>query len=405
MDNLLVVVGAVINAQDVATKKIGNTITIKKTTIKSTIMNKTIYKRDSKGKLRFLHVFTEGAKLIQESGLHGTTSPTVHVSISTAKNVGKTNETTPEQQAELDGDNKIAAKLRSGYSESIEAINQNSTILPMLAKDYKKEKSKINWGTAVLVQPKLDGQRCIAVLDPSADKVVLWSRTGKEITTCQHIVDDLEELREDLLNTMVLDGELYAHELTFQENMKLIKKYRPNETEQIKYHVYDLVYDDLDFYDRYAVWKREYVIRDYEHTENVPTFQISTENELLRLHAQFLEQGYEGTIVRHGDAGYKQKSRSSNLLKYKDFIDAQHIIVNVIPSEKRPEHGVVVCALTESGDTPTFKANPKMSHAQREELLTNKQNYIGQWAEIRYFERTDDGLPRFPVFVGVRNDK
>ena len=47
----------------------------------------------------------------------------------------------------------------------------------------------------------------------------------------------------------------------------------------------------------------------------------------------------------------------------------------------------------------------KYSHEEREDFLTNKKKYIGKPAEIRFFEYTDAGIPRFPVMVGIRLDK
>ena len=46
-----------------------------------------------------------------------------------------------------------------------------------------------------------------------------------------------------------------------------------------------------------------------------------------------------------------------------------------------------------------------MSHQEKEEMLSNKDEYIGKTAEIRYFEESEDGIPRFPVMVGIRLDK
>ena len=46
----------------------------------------------------------------------------------------------------------------------------------------------------------------------------------------------------------------------------------------------------------------------------------------------------------------------------------------------------------------------KFSHVEREGILKNKTHFIGHYAEIRFFEYTDDGLPRFPVCVGFRLD-
>jgi hypothetical protein len=47
----------------------------------------------------------------------------------------------------------------------------------------------------------------------------------------------------------------------------------------------------------------------------------------------------------------------------------------------------------------------KFSHDEREEFLANKINYIDKISEVRFFEYSDTGVPRFPVCVGFRLDK
>lgn len=134
----------------------------------------------------------------------------------------------------------------------------------------------------------------------------------------------------------------------------------------------------------------------------VETIKINSEEEVKNYHAKFLSEGYEGTMVRWGNEGYKVNGRSSNLLKFKDFKDESYEVIDVLPSVKNPEQGVVQCKNTK-GDT--FGCGMKFSHSQREEILFNKSDYIGKMAEVRFFEYTDDGLPRFPVCVGFRLDK
>ena len=99
--------------------------------------------------------------------------------------------------------------------------------MPMLAKPYRKEAHKIDW-TDAFVQPKLDGMRC---LDTVGGKL---SRKNTPIDTMDHIV-----VVRPSGGTIAVDGELYAHGLSFQENMKLIKKLRP-ESKEVKLHVYDV---------------------------------------------------------------------------------------------------------------------------------------------------------------------
>jgi len=138
------------------------------------------------------------------------------------------------------------------------------------------------------------------------------------------------------------------------------------------------------------------------HIEIVPTYFVQSKAEIDVFHQQFIAAGYEGTMVRHSEEGYAVNKRSSQLLKYKDFLDEVYTVNEIWPSESRPEQGVVEC-VTSKGIT--FTCGMKFSHADREEILINKENYIGKKAEIRFFEYTDGGIPRFPVCVGFRLDK
>lgn len=354
-----------------------------------------IYKKDSSGKIRYLQISNVDNTVVQESGVVGTDNPVVNVSVCEAKNVGKSNATTPEGQAYLEAQAKLTEKMRLGYFNTIEEAQEKGGqdfLLPMLAKDFKKEKGKIKF--PCYVQPKLDGMRALGSVDN------LISRTGKVIDTLSHL--DLSDLDGD-----ILDGELYVHGISFQENMKLIKKYRPGLTEQVKYHVYDLVLD-LPFSERYQLL--QLLVLDNPGIQVVTTILVNNIEEIEHHHEQFISLGYEGTIIRHSDEGYQVNKRSSQLLKYKDFLDETYEIVNVVPSESRPEQGVIVCSknMEQAGENVwvhRFNCGMKFSHAEREEILTNKQEYIGKMAEVRFFEYTDGGLPRFPVCVGVRLDK
>ena len=51
----------------------------------------------------------------------------------------------------------------------------------------------------------------------------------------------------------------------------------------------------------------------------------------------------------------------------------------------------------------SFSCGMKFPHEAREEILRNKHMYIGQIAEVRFFEFTDGGLPRFPICYGFRS--
>lgn len=366
---------------------------------------KELFKKDSKGKIRVWKIWTDGALLKQAAGiLDG--KLVENEKECKGKNIGKKNETHPVIQASLEMQSKIMEKLDEGYFFTQREAEETLVILPMLAKSYEDEERKINWDRKVFIQPKLDGMRCLAYKNAAGD-VVLKSRDGKMIENMDHIKRGLENLKQDV----ILDGELYCHGLSFQDNMKLIKKYRENESEQIQYHVYDVV-SPKSFEERFFITDlTEHFVK---YPVNAPFVKVQTElvvngNAVKNKHIAFLELGYEGTIIRHGEMGYQIDSRSSYLLKNKDFQDITCTIIDVEPAEQRPEWGVPVLEYKVqkmSGISQcTFRAGARLSHEERKELLENKEYYIGKTAEIRFFEWTDDGVPRFPVYCGLRLDK
>jgi len=364
-------------------------------------MSTTIYKKDSKGLIRVHILWTDGNVMHQKYGLlHGT--QVSNETICSGKNIGRSNETNGEQQAKMLVDAKLKLKLREGYFNTIAEANGEEVVLPMLAHSFKGHSLKVKFSEGkTFAQPKLDGMRCFAIIANGSVKLI--SRGGKEIDTVPHIVEALEELQ---FEDCIIDGELYAHGLNFQENMRLLKKYRPGETEKASFNFYDVVTDD-PFYKR--IDEMIYIvaeIKSYGLTktlQHVHTYPLRDFDHLKTIHAKFLADGYEGTIIRHGETGYELNKRSHNLLKYKDFIDGTYKIIDIVPSEKRPEHGTVLCELHPGG--PRFKAGMKCSHEEREDYLINADDYFGKTAEIRFFEFSEDGIPRFPVFHGIRLDK
>ena len=359
--------------------------------------SKTLYKKDTSGKIRFLIVETFIGTLVQTSGVVGTSSPVTAEKFCPGKNTGKANETSADEQAKKQAEAVIKDKISKGYFFTPEEANTENVVLPMLAKDYKKEAHKINWDKDdVFVQPKFDGMRCLAFIKKGG-QVTLMSRTGKKIDNMEHIERELAFLNKDV----ILDGELYIHGENFQNNMRYIKKYQKGLTEKVCYHVYDTV-SDFSFSGRHEEVK-EMVGPDkrFSYIKTVETEQVYSESEIKAYQVSFTSKLYEGTMVRIAKSSYDVNKRSSELLKYKDFIDLALPILDITPNEYSITQGTPHFEL----DGKRFKAGMKYSHADREEMLANKQNYIGKVAEIRFFEYMEAGTPRFPVMVGIRLDK
>lgn len=342
-----------------------------------------IYKLDTKGKIRELDIYTIEDELFQVSGLLDG-KKVEHSKICKPKNVGKTNETTGSEQAISEMESIITKKLRLGYFKTIDEAEKQEVVKPMLAKSAKDHFDKITW--PCWGQPKLDGMRMLGKEDTKL------SRENKVIETLDHI-------RLDGI-TNFIDGEAYAHGYTFQENMKFIKKYRKGETENVNYHVYDLI-SDKPFKERFEELSNLLDPIIHTNIKLVETIVLNNKKELEEYHDLNLMRGYEGTMIRWGTESYKLNGRSANLLKYKDFKDVALPIIDIVESDRVPGHGIVVIEY----NGHESKTGSKISHEDRKDLLTNKHKYIGKTAEIRYFEETDKGALRFPIFMGIRLDK
>jgi len=359
----------------------------------------TLYHKTKTGAMQQWRIWTEGADICTE---YGQVDGKLQTARKTAigKNVGKKNETSPKEQALLEAKAMHKHRLDRKYSETMKDA-ESEVFLPMLASDFEKRKKKVNY--PLDVQPKLDGVRCMAFWD--GDSVKLMSRNGKQWNCCQHIIDELEQV---LPTDWVLDGELYIHGATFQEITKLVKKLRP-ESVNVQFHVYDVPragYEQTEIGG--STWdnrKMSLLLID-EFVEKcksvvaVRTDFAAHEEDVYELQSEYLEEGYEGAIVREYDGEYRFGYRSNKLLKVKNFMDEEYLIAGFTTGVGRFEGSVVWVCMTEDGQS--FKVVPQGTMEERQETYKNADKHIGDWLKVKFFELTDDNIPRFPVGLGVR---
>jgi DNA ligase-1 len=353
----------------------------------------TLYHKNKNGKMVQWRIWTEGANILTE---YGQVNGKMQTSRKTAigKNTGKVNETSPEEQAEMEAKAMHKHRLERKYSASIEEADKG-IFLPMLATDFEKRKDKIEY--PVDVQPKLDGVRCLAFWE--GDSVKLMSRNGKTWEHCGHIADELETC---LPKGWVVDGELYVHGKTFQEVTSYVKKFR-DETLEVKLHLYDVasIGDGVEY-----VWEErreqlaDFATNEFDAVKFCRCDVAKDEAEVYELQSKYLEDGYEGGIVRLEEGKYVLGYRSNKLLKVKKFLDNEYKVVNYIDGKGRFEGCCIWICVTEAGQE--FKVVSQGTMEERKEMYDNGDDYIGEWLKVKYFEFTDDGIPRFPVGIGFR---
>lgn len=374
----------------------------------------TLYKKTSTGAIQewSIEVFDEfsRAKILTVYGQTGGKIQYATEYITEGKNAGKSNETTYLEQANSEAMAQWKLKKRKGYVEDIEDAKSDkvdlSVILggvsPMLAHKFSEQGHKIKY--PCYVQPKLDGHRCIAVIEDGV--CTLWSRTRKQIFGVPHIEKQLGDLFPNGL--VVLDGELYNHAYKdkFEELTSFIRQTTPKSGhEVVEYWIYDAVLDHEPFKDRTAVLEQVLARTNsvlHRQIVIVGTEEIDEEDDLINWFAHFLALGFEGAMVRNADSLYVNK-RSYDLQKIKEFDDAEFEIVNVVPGKgKMSDKGVFICR-TEAGDE--FKVKMKGELDSLIEVLDNPDRYIGKMLTVKYQGLTNkNGVPRFGVGERLRED-
>jgi DNA ligase-1 len=324
-------------------------------------------------------------------------------------NIGKANETTPSQQAIAEAESRWKKQLDKGYVETEEAAtapatNASGNEMPMLAQPIEKVKpEKVDWANA-FVQPKLDGHRCLS------KNGLMYSRNGKPINL-PHIAEALA-----LLGDVHLDGELYCHGISLQEIGSLIKDPR-EESKVIEYHIYDMVAGD-QFSDRYARAAAILGQTPYQVTHStaqsplklVSTVRVDSLAGAKHLHQQYLEQGYEGSIVRHGSSGYLDGKRNPGLLKIKDMEDHEYEVTGYEEGTPLISGGVTyrvpvwIMKVDQETDR-TFKATAAGTKEEKNEQWEARDSYVGQRNVVRHFGFTPDGIPNLPVSKCWESDK
>ena len=285
-------------------------------------------------------------------------------------------------------------------------------IKPMLA--YKVDKKPVDWSENVYIQPKLDGVRCVIYLDEN-EEIRCFSRTGKEFHNLQHIKDSLHDFfkmeTEFSANTdVVLDGELYNHDLrdNFEKIISLVRKQKPttqdrlDAAELIEFHCYDYIETVMN--QPYGYRASQLVTSDmYSPCIKYVDSKLATSRETANIIHQYnLNDGYEGSILRL-DRPYEQK-RSYNLQKFKDFHDTEATIIGYEEGKGKRE-GTLGKFLMQDDDGNKFGCPPGKGYNYKNlaDILNNIHDYIGKRATFTYFERTQYGSYRHPLFKTVRN--
>lgn len=396
-------------------------------------MNKVFYGKDKKGGFKVWKIMAHEHGHNPESGIivieHGKEGGKMTIK-SEPIHEGKQGRT-PLEQAISEAEGRIKQQIDKGYRENKSELEE-LPLLAMLSGDFTKIGHRIDWENGVHVPDKFDGVRCL-VKCVKGGGITLESRTGQPYDV-PHIVAELATFMQE---GDVLDAEIYLHGYVLQDitsavkrgdtqkkideavrrhlkyiddinceqyiieelaeaiaEAKLIHMIRP----MLELHVFDLP-SDKPWYERLVE------LGDYAAARFIGGFVKLTENplvfseeEMKILHKDAVRRGYEGVMLRNKMGIYESGKRSADLQKYKEFVDAEFEILDVLPAKDDDSVFLVRNDLNDLTFTVTFG-----TMAFREQALKDKEYFIGKYLNVKFQSRYKGTLlPQFPTGQYIR---
>lgn len=283
-----------------------------------------------------------------------------------------------------------------------------TTFKPMLAASVVPALDEINY--PIMASPKLDGIRCVT---PNG---YICSRNMKPIPN-KHVRDTLQALSvTELDGELMVDGDFNSVQSAIMSESGQPKFY---------YNVFDsLIEPKAKFMHRSNIAHAMVDILDSPHVRIVPQVWVDNAEQLAELWQEWLDQGYEGAIVRDPYAPYKNGRSTLKqgwMLKLKKFDDSEAEIVGMeelmhndnaaeigeLGQTKRSSHqdcmtpggtlGSFVCAWKGI----TFNLGTGFTAEQRQQYWDHGTQL--SLAKFKYQGVGPKGKPRFPVFLGFRD--
>jgi DNA ligase-1 len=311
---------------------------------------------------------------------------------------------------------KTVNKVLKGYPD----IPSVPVFECMLAHDSANHESKL--GGTKLLEPKLDGVRCLTVVDHTSRTVTQYTRNGKVLENFKHITDALAQHIDDFGRSYVLDGEVISS--SFQALMKQVHRKDNVEAADARLVLFDII-PLSEFKAGISTMgqrRRSRMLHDFKWLfDSLGCIDLVTQTEvdldtllgkeeLKDYNHQIVADGYEGIMIKEPNALYECK-RTVNWLKMKPFIEVSLAVTAVEEGTGRNLNklGALVCEGLDDGRMIKVNVGSGFDDAAREDTWVNRDAVIGQIVEVRadVVTQNQDGTYslRFPRFLNFRGFK
>ena len=402
--------------------------------------SKTLISKDSKGKIRVVEIFYEGDETTRIYTIYRytgqfegklTTQPKIIVDKGKAtRNI--------HEQVELQFNALVKGYKDKGYIELENEIDNynseelyqllgesptgsNGVVKPMLAKQADKVTKTTIFNKTWIASRKIDGLRCIIYLGDD-DKLHTSSRGATNYDSAMFEILTHPALIKLFKNNkgLMLDGECYHHGYTLQQINSIARTQKvAKDLEVLQFYWYDIVdlnnpfksrlakmksiVEELKEYGSKIGWEPDRMFKENElRIQFVPQVEVSGWDNMMKLHNEYVSEGWEGLVIRDPERSYKPNGRTNDMIKIKVYKDDCFKVVGKEAGLRGSEDMVFIM---EMPDGRTFKAKPFGDREQKEEYWINfDKKYKGHIGECKFFYYSDDGIPLQPAFKAFRDD-
>lgn len=195
-----------------------------------------------------------------------------------------------------------------------------------------------------------------------------------------------------------LDGELWIGRGRYQQAVSVVRRQKPHRGwQRVKLMVFDLPAHPGVFDERVVAMRALAERNTAPHLAFIRQFRVDSTEELMQRLERVVRLGGEGLML-HRKTGRYRSGRSDDLLKLKPFDDAEATVISYKPG--RGQFTGLMGALKVRTDTgKVFYLGTGFSRDERQTPPP-----LGSRVTYRYQGLTDSGLPRFAVFLRVRDE-
>lgn len=401
---------------------------------------KTLVSKDSKGKIRVVEISYEGNETTRIYTIYRytgqfegkmTKQPEIIVDRGKAtRNI--------HEQVELQFNALVKGYKDKGYIELKNEIDNysseelyklfgdapagtNGVVKPMLAKQADKVTKTDIFNKKWIASRKIDGLRCIIYLGDDG-KLHTSSRGATNYDSAMFEILTHPSLIKLFKNNkgLMLDGECYHHGYTLQQINSIARTQKvAKDLEILQFYWYDIVDLNTPFKNRLAKmnsiatelkeygseigWEPDRIFKDNElRIQFVPQIEVSGWDNMMKLHNEYVSEGWEGLVIRDPERPYKPNGRTNDMIKIKVYKDDCFKVVGKEAGLRGSEDMVFIMQMS---DGRTFKAKPFGDREQKQEYWINfEEKYNGHIGECKFFYYSDDGIPLQPAFKAFRDD-